>query len=166
MKRLLIHNVAFLVLIAVITKTFANDQQKTVAYSFKSESITYYSKKQEMIYQGNVYVTENETVLTGKKLIVQYGKNGEIKKLILSGHPAQYSTIPRNKTARLYAQAKKIIYNLETKKVVLIQKAKITFKENIFTGPLIWYDVEMGIVRTMPQKDNERTTIIIQPQPE
>jgi lipopolysaccharide export system protein LptA len=142
---------------------FARSSDEQQPYHFTSDSMVYNKNKRQTIYLGHVQVTQGTTHLSGDKIIVQYDQNTQIQTLITTGNLAHYSTLPDHESDRLYAEAKKIIFNPITKKALLRHQAKITQKNNIFAGPRIWYDMAHGVVHTTPRQ-HQKTVIIIQPQ--
>lgn len=161
--KILLKNLSLVSVLAFHAPVFALSSDGNLPFHFKSNSIIYNGKQHTATYIGHVRVTQGTTRIRGNKLVVQYGKNGGVKKMIDTGNLAHYSTLPDRQSKRLYAQAKKITYNPTTKIVLLEQHAKVTQEKNIFTGPHIWYDSGAGVVRTTPKK-NQKTVIIIEPQ--
>lgn len=145
------------------TTSFGLSQDAKLPIYFKSDSLIYNKKQNEMTYIGHVYITEGSTKIGGNKVIVQYGQNNQVKKLIDVGKPAYYSTLLNHQRSRLDAQAEKIIFD-PVKNIIMLKKhAKITQEENRFTAPYIWYDITKGVVKTTPTQ-NQKTVIVIQPQ--
>ena len=161
-KRLVLRGL-LLLLLTLSTPCLALSSDAALPYYFKSDHLIYNNRRHQTIYIGHVHITQGTTKISGDKVIVQYGKNSRIKKMIDTGNFAHYSTLPDNHPDRLYAQAKKITYNPITKIVVLEHQGKVTQEKNVFTGPHIWYDIAAGVVRTTPRK-NQQTVIVIQPQ--
>lgn len=161
--KLLLKNLSLISILALNLSAFGLSSDANLPFHFKSKSIIYNQKQHTTIYLGHVHVTQGSTQIRGDKLVVQYEKNGTVKKMIDTGNPAHYSTLPDHQSSHLYAQAGKITFNPKIKTVLLEYQAKVTQEKNIFTGPHIWYDSDTGVIRTTPKK-NQKTVIIIQPQ--
>lgn len=155
-------NLSLLTLLSITPLCHALSSDTQLPYQFKSDSIIYKEKQHQTIYVGHVHIKQGSTQLSGNRVFIQY-KNGKIEKLVATGNPAYYSTLPDRQQSDLLARAKTITFYPTKKTVLLEHDAKVTEEKNIFTGPHIWYDIVAGIVTTTP-KNNQKTVIIIQPQ--
>lgn len=150
-------------IVFIPSSIFALSSDAKLPFHFHSVSITYNKYTHQTTYLGNVHITQGTTRISGNEVVIQYGSDGTVKKLIDTGNPAHYSTLTDNRPGRLYATAKKIIYNPKTRIVLMEGNGRVTQEKNVFSGPHIWYYMDAGVVRTTPQK-NQETKIVIQPQ--
>ncbi len=140
----------------------ASDSQK--AYQVNSQSVLYNRNRHQTTYTGNVTAKQGTTLVSGDKLlIINSPTTGDVTEIIAYGKQAHYSTLPDKQTQKLYAQANTIKYWPKRGKVLLISDGKITQKHNVFTGQLIWYDINKQTVLSGSGSES-RTTIVIQPQ--
>lgn len=153
-----------IVFILLFTPTsFALSSDANLPLYFQSDSIVYNKEQHQTTYIGHVHITQGTTRISGNRIVIQYGKNDRIDKIIDTGNLAHYTTLPDQQSTQLYAQAKKITFNANSKIVTLEANGKVTQEKNVFTGPHIWYDIVAGVVRTTSKK-NQETVIVIQPQ--
>lgn len=141
-----------------------SDQQ--LPYYITADSVTYERLHHRTIYTGHVHVTQGSTEVTADKLFVLTPpKSHRIQELIAFGNLAHYSTVPEDNKARLFAEAKIIHYWPTTEKSQLLQQAKVTYQQNVFTGGEIWYDMKNKTITASKGKTQHasHTTIIIQP---
>lgn len=142
---------------------WALDTDKYKPMEIKSHSAVYDRENNTITYEGNVEAQQGSSHLDGDKLIVYREGNGQIKQIVIFGKPAHYDTLPAVDKKRIYVQALKITYDPNLKTVLLEDNGKVTQDGNVFLGSHIWYDMINGIVRSQPTKQNERTTVILQP---
>lgn len=140
----------------------SSDSQQ--AYRVQSTSVLYNRDHHQTTYTGNVIAQQGSTTVSGNKLlIISSPDTGDVSEIIAYGKQAHYSTLPDKQTQKLYAQADTIKYWPKQGKVLLIKNGKITQKSNVFTGELIWYDINKQTVLS-GSGSKSRTTIVIQPQ--
>ena len=161
----MIQKVSSLVLLAFLSTTvFAKSSDLEKPYHVKSDQVLYDRNHHRTTYTGHVIATQGTTTVRGSQLVLfSSAKTGQVNLLVVTGDLAHYSTLPNNKKHKLRAQAKTIKYWPQQHKVLLVKKGKVTQHHNVFTGSLIWYDVNKETVLSSSSHQG-RTTIVIQPQ--
>ncbi|ABS77934.1 lipopolysaccharide transport periplasmic protein LptA [Coxiella burnetii] len=147
----------------LLAVALSSDQFKP--YHVRSIEVIYRRPDHITLYHGDVYATQGTTWISGDKVIVYHNPTtNRIVRLKAIGHPAHYSTMPDNQKARLYAQAETILYFPAKAQVLLIKNARVTQKQNILTGPHIWYDIKKQTVISTVPNGKGNTTVVIEPQ--
>lgn len=132
-------------------------------YLFHSNTVMYQRNRHETIYQGQVTAKQGSTTISGDTILVFNSSiDASIKEIIAHGKQAHYSTKPNPSSEKLHAQANTIKYWPKDGKVLLIKAAKINQHHNIFTGGLIWYDINKQTVLS-GSNTASHTRIVIQP---
>jgi len=139
----------------------SSDQLKPL--NMHSQSVKYNLQTNTVTYIGNVHAYQGTTYLSGDKVIVKRNPLNQIVKLTDYGNPAHYSTIPDHQHTRLYAQAKKIVYDPIHKIVILFHHGYVKQNGSEMTAPLIQYHMLTGVIKTWPTDKQAKTTIIVQP---
>ncbi|WP_235602963.1 lipopolysaccharide transport periplasmic protein LptA [Piscirickettsia litoralis] len=88
------------------------------------------------IYSGNVIADQGSRHLTGSKLTLYRDNQGQVKKIIATGHPAKFRYKPKDKL--MTAEAETITVYPQTHKVDLDGKAKLTQAGDTFSAPQIF----------------------------
>ena len=134
-------------------------------YYVAADTMIYDHTLSLLTYLNKVQITQGTTSLSGDKVIVFVSaKTHQMLKLVATGNPAKYSTLPDNSKKQFYAEARTIFYDAIAKKVLLKEEARVQQEQNIFTGPIIWYDISNGVVRSSSPNNQNSTVINIQPQ--
>ena len=144
---------------------YALNSDQTQPYHIQANTVTYNRSLHTTIYLGNVHARQGTTQVTGDKVMVYNTKDSnKIARIIATGHPAKYSTLPDNQHKVLHAEANTIEFNPIKDEVLLVKNAKVTQEQNLFTGPHIWYDMKNQVVVSTSPHGHGRTTVVIQPQ--
>lgn len=164
MKRI-IRIIKVLLIMLFCTTSYALTSDQYLPYYVRATTIIYKNKLHLTIYISNVHAHQGSSQLSGDKVIVYNSANGsDILRMVATGHPAHYSTLPDKQSERLYAQAETIEYYPQKNQVLLLKKARVTQKKNVFTGPHIWYDIKQQKVISTNPKGSSETKIVIEPQ--
>lgn len=114
-------------------------------------------------YLGNVHMRQTTTSLKASSLIVYDDlKTNKIYKLVATGQPVHYSTLPPGKQYKVYAEAKVMIYYPQQHLAVLQGNVKVNQHNNSFTGQYCKYNTTSGTVLLTPATNNS-VKIVIQP---
>ncbi len=152
---------ACLCALPIIAYALQSDRSKP--YLFHSNTVLYQRDKHETIYQGQVTAKQGSTTISGDTIrVFSSSVDASIKEIIANGKQAHYSSLPNHSAEKLYAQANTIKYWPKDGKVLLIKAAKINQHHNIFTGGLIWYDINKQTVLS-GSNTASHTRIVIQP---
>ncbi len=144
--------------------SFALSSDKYAPYHIRAKEIQYSKQPHQVRYIEHAHATQGSTTLSGDLIVSYFRPNSnQIYKLTATGKPAHYSTLPNNEKVRLYAEADTIIYYPLKNQVLLLKNARVTEKQNVFTGQHIWYDMNTKrVVSTSPNK-GDMTRIVIVP---
>jgi len=154
-----------LIMILAPLSSLALSNDRTKPYYVTANEVSYFRNKHTTIYKGNVHATQGSTTLDSDTMIILTdGKTNAVIKLTAYGKPAHYSTLPNNQKTKLHARANTIIYQPKLDIVTLIQKAVVTHEKNVFSGPLIIYNIKKDTIVSKGSKKSGKTTVIIQPQ--
>lgn len=153
-------------LISVIaTSGLALSSDNSKPCHISSNSMMYQRPVHTTIYKGNVIAIQGTTKVTGDTVkVFTDPKTNRIIEMIAYGQLAHYSTLPDNKSDKLYAQAQVIKYWPQKGQAELIHNAHVTQQHNIFNGDKIFYDIKNQSVYTKATNSRVQTTIVIQPQ--
>ena len=161
--RTIVNVLFFLCLLPKSSFGLSSDQY--LPYYVRAHSIIYKRKLHLTIYRGDVHATQGTSTLSGDQVVLYNSTtNHDIQRVVATGHPAHYATLPDHQQDRLLAQAETIEYYPKTNQVLLLIKARVTQHENVFTGPHIWYDIKNQTVVATNPRGNSHTTIVIEPQ--
>jgi len=98
-------------------------------------------------YTGKVVVTQGSIRLTGDLMTVRYAKNNEVTEITLDGKPARFQQRLDNSEEYMKGEGKKIEYYARNNLMVLIDKAKVTQRGQIYTGYRMEYDTKSGLFK-------------------
>ncbi|MFT4580706.1 MAG: lipopolysaccharide export system protein LptA [Gammaproteobacteria bacterium] len=125
------------------------------------------------VYIGNVVVTQGSIKMTGDKLRVNFAEDRELEDVFIEGQPAYFKQTP-DSGDDVEGEGLVIEYHALESLLHLIQKAKLTQGERVFTGDRINYDTEKSLITAhgspktavtvgQPPPPRERVRIIIPP---
>lgn len=124
-------------------------------------------KTGEVIYQGNVELTQGTLKINADKLTV-IRQNERMDRAIAEGKPARYQQQIQPNQPLTFADALKIEYLAEQREALLIGQAKLNQDGNILTGELVRYNMDTEVVSAgQPANKNgeapSRIRVVIQP---
>jgi lipopolysaccharide export system protein LptA len=125
------------------------------------------------IYVGNVVVIQGSIKMTGDKLKVNFSEERDLEDVFIEGRPAYFKQTP-DSGDDVEGEGLRIEYHAQKNLLHLIQKAKLTQGNRIFTGDRINYDTAKSVITARgarpvpetagtPAKKRERVRIIIPP---
>ena len=126
------------------------------------------------IYVGNVIVTQGSIKMTGDKLKVLFDENRDLEHVHMEGRPAYFKQTPDGGKEDVEGEGLIIEYYAKKSMLHLIQKAKLTQGNRLFTGDRINYDSAKSVItgrgspKTQPKTDDtppkrKRVKVIIPP---
>jgi lipopolysaccharide export system protein LptA len=97
------------------------------------------------IYVGNVVVTQGSIKMTGDKLKVNFSEARDLEDIFIEGRPAYFKQT-RDSGDDVEGEGLLIEYHAQKNLLHLIEKAKLTQGDRIFTGNRINYDTEKSLI--------------------
>lgn len=107
----------------------------------KSERNSADLKKDLVIYEGNVQVTQGSMKMLADRLVVSNVNREGPEQLLAEGNPATFSHIPEGGQA-MQAQATQIIYDIASRELLLKGNAQISQQDSMIQGDQIRYSLE------------------------
>ena len=98
------------------------------------------------IYVGNVIVTQGSIRMTGDKLKVLFDENRDLEHVHMEGRPAYFKQTPDGGKEDVEGEGLIIEYYAKKSMLHLIQKAKLTQGNRLFTGDRINYDSAKSVI--------------------
>ncbi|MFQ5489052.1 MAG: lipopolysaccharide transport periplasmic protein LptA [Gammaproteobacteria bacterium] len=114
------------------------------------------------IYRGNVHYIQGTTELTADEATV-YSEQRKFKKLVATGDPAHYTTLPEGKQEKMTAEALTIIYLTDQEIYEFHEEAHLWHKDSEVFGAFISYDAQRNLV-TAHKNEKERVKAILVPE--
>lgn len=117
------------------------------------------------IYEGNVTLRQGTLNLGGAKMTLTI-RDSRIEKTVLTGNPATYAQRPDGKDSDLHAEAGRMEYYVDERRVILMEDARIWEPDgNEFRSNRIEYDLNSNTVSAGGSATGSRVHIILQPNP-
>jgi lipopolysaccharide export system protein LptA len=108
------------------------------------------------VYKGNVIVTQGSIRMTGDKLTINFTDDQDLKDAYLEGRPAYFKQRPENKDYDTEGEALQIEYHARESLLYLIEAAKLTQGQRLFSGHRITYDTERSILTARKARTTEQ----------
>lgn len=153
--------VILLFLIFFYPSTYADTDNQEII-NVEADSLQFNNETKVGIYQGHIKLTQGSRVLTADYATSYSNPEGEIVKIIASGHPAVYHALVFHKHPKLIATGNTIYYYPLTDYLEAIGNAQIIQGQNHFQGPQINYDFKKKTVASPLSKDGH-TQITLAP---
>ena len=125
------------------------------------------------IYVGNVIVTQGSIKMKGDKLKVLFDEDRDLQHVHMEGRPAYFKQTPDGGKEDVEGEGLIIEYHAKKSLLHLIQKAKLTQGNRLFTGDRINYDSAKSVItgrgtpKTQQDSDSppkrKRVKVIIPP---
>ena len=102
------------------------------------------------IYRGNVIIEQGTLLINADEVEVRTA-DSEVIQIIASAETdstelAHYEQLPDDSEEKVYADARKITYLVQEERLHLTGDARLKQLKDLFTGELLYYDVNQGIV--------------------
>ena len=98
------------------------------------------------IYVGNVIVTQGSIKMKGDKLKVLFDEDRDLQHVHMEGRPAYFKQTPDGGKEDVEGEGLIIEYHAKKSLLHLIQKAKLTQGNRLFTGDRINYDSAKSVI--------------------
>ena len=158
-----------LLVFAMEASALKSDNQQPI--DIQADSAVVDDSKGLSIYRGNVMIKQGSMqiiadeveILVNDSEVIQIIANtdSESKKL------AHYEQLPDDSEEVVYANARKITYLVQEKRLHLAGSATLKQKKDTFTGELLYYDIGEGIVNlNSGGKPGDRIKMTINPKAE
>ncbi len=147
-----------------VANALPEDTQQEIHIS--SDQATLDRQKGEVVYQGNVVVTQGTLNISADKVTLVRTNTG-LEKVIAMGNPARYEQVISLNEDKTIAYGKTIIYHTTTEQLTLLDDAGLTKAGNEFNGEKIIYYIKDQRVLAEGQseeKSDGRIKMVIQPQ--
>ena len=113
-----------------------------------------------VIEQGTLSVTADEVdIISSESEVIQITAKAGKK----PGALAHYDQQINAEGDRVSAEARKITYLIQEKRLHLSGNARLQQVDDIFTGELLYYDLEKGVVNLSSGKTSNRVNMTIKP---
>ncbi|MFT4560774.1 MAG: lipopolysaccharide export system protein LptA [Gammaproteobacteria bacterium] len=172
MKLILLVNTLLVgILFAADTMALASDSEQPI--EIQADFAELDDQEGKTIYLGNVVVTQGSIKMTGDKLRVNFAEDQELEDVFIEGRPAYFKQTP-DSGDDVEGEGLLIEYHALKSLLHLIQKAKLTQGQRVFTGDRINYDTAKSVITAhgspkqvntvgQPPRKRERVRIIIPP---
>lgn len=134
--------------------------------NFAADHVSFNDINKTTIYAGHVRMDQGATHLIADQVMVYKNQQGQMIKLVASGKPAHYSTLPDGQQKPLDAYGDRIDYYPLQRLAVITGNGYVTQAANSLNGPRIIYDMVKQTVTSLPSAgvNNQKSLIILQPQ--
>jgi len=162
---------AFVVLLGTIlsaTNSAGLESDSAQPIDIQADSAIVDDSKGLSIYRGNVNIDQGSMHITADEVEIVMGEK-EVIQIIASTNPesdklAHYEQLPDDSEEVVYANARKITYLVQEKRLHLSGSATLKQIKDTFTGELLYYDIEEGIVNlNSGGKSGDRIKMTINP---
>ena len=151
-------------LLLVATPVSAESKKPMEPINIDADNAKILEKEGKSIYTGNVVLIQGDTKVTADKIIV-LSKDGKLSHLIAIGNPVTYHQKNQPKEADINGEAKRVEYYALSKRIVLLNNAKLTQGKNSFSGNKIEYNAISEVVTaSQSESGKERVRVTIQPE--
>ncbi len=161
-KKILSLNLLLLVLSFFYQSTSANDIDKQQIIHVAADTLQFNNDTKIGIYQGHIVLTQGTRILTADYATSYSNQEGQITKIIATGHPARYRALIFHKKPKLIATGNTIYYYPLRDWLEAVGDAQIIQGENHFQGPQINYDFKKKTVGS-PLSKKGYTQILLAP---
>lgn len=130
-------------LLAVDAAALATDSEQPI--EIQADFAELDDQEGKTIYVGNVVVTQGSIKMTGDKLKVNFSEARDLEDIFIEGRPAYFKQTP-DSGDDVEGEGLLIEYHAQKNLLHLIEKAKLTQGDRIFTGNRINYDTEKSLI--------------------
>ncbi len=129
--------------------------------SIESDKASLNKLQGELIYTGNVELTQGSLTIQADKVTLTRNQDG-IQRLVALGKPARYEQLLSANEDKTQAYGETIIYNIINDELTLLTNAGLEKQGNVFAGEKIVYLIKEQRVKADSSKQ-ERVRMVIQP---
>ena len=155
-------NKVLLLLICMVSLTchaLPSDNEQEI--SIESDKASLNKLQGELIYTGNVELTQGSLTIQADKVTLTRNQDG-IQQLVALGKPARYEQLLSANEDKTQAYGETIIYNMINDELTLLTNAGLEKQGNVFAGEKIVYLIKEQRVKADSSKQ-ERVRMVIQP---
>lgn len=120
------------------------------------------------VYRGNVIIEQGTLSVTADEVDIISANSEVIQITAKTGNDspglAQYEQQINAEGDRVTAEARKITYLIQERRLHLSGNARLQQVEDVFTGELLYYDLDKGIVNLSSGTSDQRVKMTISPQ--
>lgn len=114
------------------------------------------------VYRGDVEITQGSMFLTGEKVTIEM-TDQKVQKLISEGNLSTFRQTAEDGEV-IYAEAEKIVYDVNASEIVLLNNAKLTEADNTLMSNRITLYPDKGTVNAGSSSRDARVNITISPE--
>lgn len=114
------------------------------------------------IYQGNVLIIQGELRLQADRVEIR-GAQGKAEQMIATGKPVKFQSRPAKGGKPVNGEAGRLEYVLNDDVVTLIDNAKLTQDQDVFSSERIQYDRKRSLIKGGAAVGGTRIRMLIQP---
>lgn len=146
--------------------TWAEKADRTQPITIEADSANLDQQKGQMVYEGNVILTQGSLLLKASKIVATDKGNGQ-QQATAVGSPAYFKQRLDAKEGHaaewVEGQAKRIDYDSSSEEVRLVEQARIKRGQDSAVGHSISYHGKTEVFQVNGGGKNGRVTVILQP---
>jgi lipopolysaccharide export system protein LptA len=139
--------------------TLSTDREQAIEIEADSAEVD--DEKGVAIYKGDVVIVQGTLKITGDKVTISYGDDGDFKKMVTLGNPAHFNQLPdgkKNSPANYQrAQASRMEYIKATDIIVLLGNAVYGQGGDKVAADRIDYDSRKGRMKARTMTASKKT---------
>lgn len=152
-----------------VPQTHASPEDTQQPITIEADRAVLDEKKQISTYTGNVILKQGGIEVKAN-IVTVYAKEGQLQRVVAEGNPVHYIQHQQS-NENIRGVSQRMEYEIETKRLLLLDNAKLWQGKNHFSGERIQYDPKNEkVIATGGTDDGEegaqRVQITIQPQSE
>jgi lipopolysaccharide export system protein LptA len=152
------------VLTAVPAVAPAETQPPAEPINIEADNAKIIEKEGKSVYSGNVVLLQGTTRVTADKITV-LSREGKLYHITAEGKPVTYHQANQPKAADISAEAEKVDYFAPENRIVLLNNAKLTQGQTVFSGNRIEYNANTEVVTAnQSESGKKRVQVIIHPE--
>jgi|JI102314A2RNA_FD_contig_121_257512_length_1410_multi_2_in_0_out_0_1 lipopolysaccharide export system protein LptA len=128
---------------------------------FEADHVSFNANQGTTIYAGHVKITQGSTQITAREITI-YKDEGIINKIIATGNPAHYTTLPNNQQVPVDASGQTITHYPQKQVAVISGNGYIKQGANSLKSDHIVYDIaKQTMSSTSSAHVNDRKSLIV-----
>lgn len=149
--------------IGIAGNAYARREDSQQPITIEADKAKVDEKKGVSTYTGNVLLRQGSIQIKSDELQV-LSKNGGLDKLVATGKPVIYLQSGDVEKGDIVGEAYKMEYFANEGKLILLENAKLSQGQNMFSGNRIAYDTQKEIVSAaVSEQGTQRVQVTIQP---